>query len=569
MDIHNVNPSDSSFSWKNYWNEHPDKSASEIKAIKEALHERGISGDVQEADIESAVVHLDHHLTELTAETRSQYIQIQQAYLNGDETSAACAEKLDALMDAHKHQVDTSVHETISKLTPETTGIDDPLVTHVREAVFAHSPNGAFVSEGYQHSVHKADAPWPGGKIEQMMVQAMLIGGVVPFTINVPPGTDLSKVYLRVQGIDPQTKKPCYVTWDKSGNPQYHDYDPKHPPDPSKYCVRFSDLPHDGDQIKIKLPELISGRMYFSEGPLHTDNPDPQNPSSPDYETKWSMIEFTNNGTIFADVSAVDTFGPPSIQMRMKTKNGEGPKIGFGGDPNKLLNDFQNNLNKYDTSPNHTWSGGGLFLHGKDGKVLRAMSPKHMPGQFKHYYDNYLKKVFLAYYQEGKGGHSLYLEASINGKRVVLRGQVSADGKNFNFYDKSGKLVTSLPTNGDNSIPWFTGATGDWCPGKETSDTQKDLMRDLAAMLNAGVRPQDATTDWDHPIGKQFFLDHRDLFYKATDSDGSPMYNVYDRAMHEAGYNGYAFDYDDILGQDGTQIAPESDDPSFTVNLNL
>lgn len=378
--------------------------------------------------------------------------------------------------------------------------------------------------------------------------------GLVPFTFHLPKGKDPSDVYVRVQGVDPNTKKACYISFDPQGNPTYHDVGDPTTKDPSAYSSKLSDLPST-----VNIPEVTSGNMFFSIcKPLQGANPDRNNPSLPDYKTKWSMMEFTNNGGgITVDTTAVNSFGSPTLQMQMDSTQGEGPKIGYAGDPAALLAKAHQLIDNYAGSASE-WKE---LFSGHDG-INRISSPK-FDNTFNHYYDNYLQKNFVPYYQT----NDLYLTT----RAGILRGHVSQDGKTFNFYDKEGALKASLPTTSQGSTRcWLTGAPGDWQGGTGDAGVRADLMRDLSSLLNSGMEPSKAITSQDHPITKEFFenASKSGLLYQAS-YNGKPMYDLYERVMHEAGYNGYAYDYDDMLGKDGTQSTSHENAPSFSVNINF
>lgn len=410
-----------------------------------------------------------------------------------------------------------------------------------------------------------------------------VVGPTRIFHITVPSGKDPSQVYVRLQGIDPQTGQQCFVIFDKNGNPEYVEKDPQTgkwailiqgkngrsyqdlPDDkqtPESFCMKLSDLPKDASgQITVKMPYITSGRMLLSlDHPLYSLNPDPTNPKSPDFKTHWILGEMTINaqGTWF-DYSAVDS-QDSAFSMGFGVD-----KIDRGYDQNlqQLFKQIEALLKQYGGQDNSVWNQ--LFQKDDQGHIMRILSPKHFSALFAHYFDHYLQTVFLKHYQS----HPLYIQEPINGKNVILKGEVSADGSTWNFYDPQGKLVTTLPTQGNNSLAYLTGSPQDFqLPG--ATSIQKDLMRDLSAIVNTGMKPSDldkANTPSD-PLCKDFFTSHKNLFYQATDQ-GQPMYNVYDRAMHEAGFHSYAYDYDDMLGQDGTVHMEKGDSRPISIQLDF
>lgn len=394
--------------------------------------------------------------------------------------------------------------------------------------------------------------------------------GQIPFMFNLTKGKDSKNVFIRVQGNDPTSGyQACYVTFDSSGNPSYnHDQT-----DPSKFCIPLSKLPSD-----ILIPELDSGRVYVSIGAtLKSQNPDPQNTKGSDYTTPYTFFELTNVSknqegvtldSVWCNVTAVDTFSSPSVQLQMNTSFGKGPLIGYAGDPSVLLTKAQKKLGEYGGSAASTWAK--LFMKNTSGEIFRVMSPKHFAKEvgtpFHSYFSEYLKNTFLPYYQT----HPLYVIATVDKIAIPLSCQVSQDLLTFNFTKKNGEKVTSITTNIENSFPWLSGGSGDWMTNPDA--TQCDLIRDLSALMCSGMKLESIVTSWENPISKDFLGTQKDkgLFYQAQNANGAPMYNVYDRAMHESGFTGYAYDYDDMYGNDdGTQVGSWGSNPKFTISLDF
>jgi len=393
--------------------------------------------------------------------------------------------------------------------------------------------------------------------------------GYLPVVLNPPKDKSADDVYVRIQGTDPKTNSLCYLTFDANGMASYHDI-PNNTPgnaDGSQYCVKLSSLPKFGDGYLIYTLPIESGRILISvDKPTIWQDPDMNNASDPDTNINWSMVELTtrdnpnptpaNPNGIWSDYSGVDFVGMP-MQLQTHTNDGKPDQIhGYDGNRQALINKALELLKQYDTTPGQVWNH--LCQYDGAGNVLRILAAKHMLaplGNFpNNYFQDYLEKTFLPYF----ASNNLQVDASgANGNPVeTYTGnayQDSSDGKwYFKFVGQTDGNVVIVPAETDNASAWLTGASGPWPDTKNpvpNTNAFKDLIRDLSAIANAGIKPEAMQGQL---IDKQWMIDARNKgeYYQA------PVYNVYDRAMHEAGLNAYAYDYDDRLGQDGTEGGP-------------
>jgi len=374
----------------------------------------------------------------------------------------------------------------------------------------------------------------------------------------------------------------CYLSYDKtSGKFSYHDI-PNNTvgsDDGSAYCVKLSDLPQTAGGRLIQMLPLASARMFVSVGaPIQWHEPDLNNGNDPDNQTIWSMIEFTardkpldahHPAGIWINYTAVDDINLP-LELTTHTTDGKPDQTaGFSGNREELLNTIQTLMQRYDT-PEGNWSK--LVQRNGDGTISRIMAAKQQldNGVFpKDFFQNYLEQTFLPFFAD----HDLKVDA------VGLDGTVECYTGRFQngvlvFTGEDGNVIKVSPQT-DNAAAWLTGASGQWPdtlnpnPG---SDAYKDIIRDLSALVNFGIKPEatqgpggasEVTQSWMIEQSQQ------GNFYQ------TPAYNVYARACHEAGLDAYAYDYAERGGQDKTEYSPFYTDagnqgylqPTITVSL--
>ncbi|MBS3904641.1 MAG: hypothetical protein KGZ39_04890 [Simkania sp.] len=391
--------------------------------------------------------------------------------------------------------------------------------------------------------------------------------GYLPIVINNPNPNVKSDddVYIRIQGIDPVTGTFCYLAFDANGVATYQDATSS--TDPAQYCCALSSLPPYGNGRLVYALALISGNILISiDKKLQWQMPDPNNASDPDNTTLWSMVEMTatKDAGIWADYSNVDSVSLP-LKLQLHTSNGSNQIRGYNGSRREFIENVSTFLKQYDTTPNQIWST--LAQTDPSGNILRFMSAKHMmppagttfPAD---YFTNYLSTIFLPYFEQ----QPLLLEASqadVSKGIETYSGTLTKDQATgtltFVFKGQTDGNIVTLPVT-TTSRPWLTGAIGDWQPTPPQQSTQAyaDLIRDLSGIVNAGILPQ-ATQG--QLINKSWMINHFGDYYQA------PVYNIYDRALHEAGANSYCYDYDDFLGQDGTEVGPFDDGTHLMITL--
>ena len=388
----------------------------------------------------------------------------------------------------------------------------------------------------------------------------------IPVSITIPSGKKLSDIYVRVNGPDealilrPDGKKSG--TEPGTGSK-----------DMSKYCYPlsyFNPEAKSGRTITIYLPlNFPSGRIYFSvKKSLKWADPDINNVSDPDRSTQFTMMEFTStNSSICLDDSAVDGFSGPSISTQPYIK-GKPVGVPFGTleNPTRFINNVKSYINSHVTDPAACQVWMSMFTN--IGGVQRIAAPKspNLINIFGPYFEDYKSDVLIHYIKK----NPLYFD--INKDKFLIK--VSPDGKNFEYYNNWGG--TSKATLPISEITWLS-----WLSGKPDGVTNNPrVMQGLSALLMSGMELKSlgatGPTD-DKCLSNTTFVKYEKegKFFKAMykgkpNVKNGPMYDVYEHAMHAEGWNAYAYDYDDLFGQDGTvtlQVDAE-DEAGFSIVSN-
>lgn len=170
-----------------------------------------------------------------------------------------------------------------------------------------------------------------------------------------------------------------------------------------------------GSKKTVSLPDYItSGRVYFGVGALHfftvypsgaagptLVQPAANNPRDPSAGVRWGFIELTNNAAgLYANLSNVDFVG---LVLGMAVKTGSGSTLQAKGlKPGSLqpMCDAMRNAGAKDGQP---W--GKLCLTDESGHALRVLAPQDYLAisgsqKFKDYWTKYIERVMARYSKE-------------------------------------------------------------------------------------------------------------------------------------------------------------------------
>ncbi|KAF3910952.1 hypothetical protein AA313_de0200044 [Arthrobotrys entomopaga] len=230
--------------------------------------------------------------------------------------------------------------------------------------------------------------------------------------IHLTNHTTSSHVYATVSGLAiDQSNSWCLLQSD--GKTPYY------PPSPPEILQPLPvncaiPLPEPSQTIKITIPRLAGGRIYFSiDKPLvFLLNPGPAlvepsvtNPTDPNYNTDWTFMEFTyNQDQLYANISYVDFISIP-ISLTLTTSSSSDVKKVLGL-PRDGLEKIAAGLESQSHSDGEGWAdlivrNGEEEQEGGSSRVMRILSPNQgmilHPSLFSNYYEPYIDAVWEHY----------------------------------------------------------------------------------------------------------------------------------------------------------------------------
>ncbi|KAK6532100.1 hypothetical protein TWF694_003262 [Orbilia ellipsospora] len=222
--------------------------------------------------------------------------------------------------------------------------------------------------------------------------------------IHLTNHTTSSHVYATISGLAiDRSNSWCLIQSD--GKTPY--YPPSPPtilqPVPENCAIP---LPPPTQSIKITIPRLAGGRIYFSlDKPLvFLLNPGPAlvepsvtNPTDPNYHTDWTFMEFTyNQDQLYANISYVDFISIP-ISLSLTTSSSAVKRV--LGLPRDGLEKIANGLESQSRTDGEKW--GDLIVRNEAGRVMRILSPNQgmilHPSLFEGYFEPYINAVWEHY----------------------------------------------------------------------------------------------------------------------------------------------------------------------------
>ncbi len=341
-----------------------------------------------------------------------------------------------------------------------------------------------------------------------------------------------------------------FLTFDSEGKGSYTQ---------TPVSTLLSDMPQFNGGSLIYVPPGDSGRIYFTVGMTYAQMytgpgslPPGWQPSNYDTDCLWDTIEysFDQYNVMTMDCSGVDTYCLPlKLEMDQDTQ----PTVqecGSNGNRQEIFAQALQNLRNY-TLPRYPDVDWTQLIIGEENQRIVAPNIMALDGRFDmSFLTDYLQTSFIPYYQT----HPLSILMDDNA--TVYTGTIDAAGQNFIFSSPNLDPVTiPLPTLPSNVEAWLApGTDGEFIP---TNNTTGNLIKMLSAMVAMGLVPENIAA----PLSDNYFAAHRSDFYQAD------AYDVYARAMHDAGLNEYFYAFDDVAGQSGTEAAAWS--PSLNVTLSI
>lgn len=340
---------------------------------------------------------------------------------------------------------------------------------------------------------------------------------------------------------------------------------------------RLSELPKQESNILLQLPQVSSGRIYFSyKHPMDLPvdyisgkiiDADGFKPRDSNYYTLYDKIEFTYNdlGT-WLNPTAVDNFGVP-IRVEQPT-SAVYQETGFSLTRKYILDNIQSLIEIDNPNTADEWAKLLLNYQSENGvnTILRFMSPgkamvQNIPDTVS--FDETFFTNSLLYGNNGKSyidevweyyqTHTLKIDISeiTHSPRgtSLCYGQVDPATNNFIFTCDNGENV-SIPKQ-TSSLPFFAGAVGDF--DAQNGTAKAVIVRELSAATVVGLLPASS----DVVLSRYYFEEHKHLYYQ-NNTPAAQHYDLYGKALHSFGADQltYTFAYDDALAQDGTLHDP-------------
>lgn len=365
-------------------------------------------------------------------------------------------------------------------------------------------------------------------------------------TIALENQTSSSTVYAYVTGRDPNQASSPPILLQSDGHTIYT---------PSNVSTVGSPLAQDiairlgapGSTTNVTIPYMAGGRIYFSvdqpltfylnPGPALVE-PSVTNTSDPNYNVDWSFSEFTfNSAQVFANISYVDHVGVPIALTLANTSGGSQHVSGMPANGRQQVADQLNAQTAADGQP---WN---QLIYAPSGSPLRIISPNLLyvtsSGPFGTYYDPYVQQVWQKFSSQNLTVNTQASFGNLTG--TVSNGTLNIDGAG-SFNQPSTQDVFSC-----NSGPFATGSDA----------ARNTVIPRLAAAFNRSTLLQtDTFPDGSSPAN----------YYQET------ITNHYSRIVHSVNLDGrgYAFPYDDVVPDGGSDVAGVVFDGSpslFTVTV--
>lgn len=410
-----------------------------------------------------------------------------------------------------------------------------------------------------------------------LLVHGLLIAQQFPVKIvntNINQ-RQIKNVYVVVKGLNPKTKKQCFVRF-TPGTEKIGVLEDITPNSKSiNYAMDITQFPNN----IMYLPNIISGRIYISinhklvmpivgKAPnLGIADPSPYNKTDPNYQFLYDKVELTYTGnTTVINPTAVDFIGLPiTITQQGETFGIQKPLL--------IVQDaIKQAFNKVPSKA--TWYK--LIEKNKDGTILRILAP----GRDDNYFDkNYLTGKNFNYinelwnYYEEKKLNSISVDCSELKKILPNLGNYTFNGqvKNNVFVFTNGRMSVSI--NKPTSNQFFLAAQG---PFEAKNNTPKAIIvRDLTAAWSVGFLPAADKT----VLSKNYFVKNKARYYTINKrlplkgQQTGPWYNLYAKLIHQQSVDMYAWPYDDVLGIDGTNTSKDAYMATLTLgditNINI
>lgn len=356
-------------------------------------------------------------------------------------------------------------------------------------------------------------------------VAANNLGGGLPTELNTTfvNRSNTNTVYAYVIGLSPTNMRWTLVTSDGQSTYQPPTPGANHTPLAQDCSIPLNATGAAGKAIKI--PKLISGRIFFSYDEkmnffMDTNGgfvmPSEKNTADPNIDIQWTFAEFTFNSVeLYGNISFVDVLSMP-VAFELETSDGTGKQF-VPGLPGGAMEKVADKLRAQKALDGTDWDK--CLYYNANNNLVRILSPNTAvqiyPTAFVGYLEPYVNQVWSKYTAEDLTVNTNRVEWGIKTGRVT--GNTLDFGGGITFAKPSTQSIWSC------SIPPWT--TGNDEQGNITARLTAAFNRTTLLVNNNQPDGEDPATYYTHPTT-----------------------NHYSRIVHEEVYGnlGYAFPYDDV-----------------------
>lgn len=302
-----------------------------------------------------------------------------------------------------------------------------------------------------------------------------------------------------------------------------------------------------GNTVNVFIPKIAGGRIWFSidakltflinPGPAVVE-PSVTNPTDLNFNLNWAFCEFTyNDAQLFANISYVDFVSIPVAMSLTNTQGNTQTVPGMGPDG---LQTIVNELRAQAQRDGRPWD---KLIYEANGRPLRVLSPNNLlvgnPDAWGNYWDGYVQAVWNKFRNENTTVNTQAAAGNVSGK---VHGNELQLGDAGGFAPPFARDIFSCSTG-----PFATGP----------NQARNAVIPRLAAAFNRSTLLN--TPGNQFPNGS-----NPGAYYKDETT------NHYSRILHQVQKDGrgYAFPYDDVVPDGGSDVAGTMFDGSpklFTV----
>ncbi|KAJ4290536.1 hypothetical protein N0V90_010753 [Kalmusia sp. IMI 367209] len=378
------------------------------------------------------------------------------------------------------------------------------------------------------NSFKSAPAQAGANGVTNQQVMASATTPTLTITLRNASNSSAVWVYVTGQALD-NGSRPMFIQSD--GHTIYYLASPASTGSPLAADVSIS-LGAPGSTRNITIPRIAGGRVWFSIGAKLTFalNPGPgvvepsvSNPSDPNININWGFAEFTyNSDQLFANISCVDFI---SIPVALTLTSTSGTIQTVPGLPANGIATIADGLRKQAASDGRPWD---QLIVSANGSPLRILSPLKLldskPTAWDGYWDSYVTQVWNRFTSTDMTVNTQAAAGNVTGR---VSGGVLSLGSAGTF-------------NKPNARDIWTCSEGPFATGSNAA--RNAVIPRLAAAFNRSTL-LDATQFPNGSVPANY--------YKNATT------NHYARVIHQTMKDGrgYAFPYDDVVPDGGSDVA--------------